>query len=245
MAITESLDAATQQVLSLLAQLKLSNVRILQGQDVGSVNTVLVKTTPALASYGADVLIIADIAFANTIAAPKISVSDLGQISIVSADGTPVGIGAVAGKCLFGISTASGGGYVARLLSPLSAAQIIALIAANTTPNAFPNLVKITSIPNVYTKAVIGGLFGLMEGQAGVTCSGAPYFDLPLPEAFSTDEKWTIIAKDTNSDGSPGPGVDITGHPITGGIVRLFPRNADGSIYAGPLSFKYDCMGHQ
>ena len=116
MALTDSLDAATQQVLALLQQLRLSNVRTVQAQDTGPADSVTLTPTPAITAYGPDLLVLTDINFPNATTTPHLAISGLAPIPITASTNSPVKIGAVAGKCLFGLSSSPAGGFVARLL---------------------------------------------------------------------------------------------------------------------------------
>lgn len=150
---------------------------------------------------------------------------------------------ALTGGEMIGYAILTWDGGELQLMNP--GPQFVVNYIAGLGGNALPNIVNVQGLVNVYTKAVVGGVYGLMEGAGSITCNGAAYIDFTLPIAFSTDEKWTILYQDTNNDGAPGTGIRITGHPVSGGVVRLFPTNAGGSIFTGTLSFKYHCMGHQ
>ena len=116
MSDTTSIDAAAAAVNALLAKIELSNARVVQAQDTGTADNYVFAPTPAIASYGADLLLLVDIATPNATTTPDGNVSGLGKLLITASDGTPVKVGAVAGKCMFGLSSAAGGGYTLRLM---------------------------------------------------------------------------------------------------------------------------------
>ncbi len=114
--LTASLDAATQQILALLAQIRFSNVRAIQAQDIGAADAYVFAPIPNVTGYGADLVLVADIAAPNLTTTPKLTIQGLATIPIQAADGSTPAIGAVAGKRLIGFSSVGGGGFVARLL---------------------------------------------------------------------------------------------------------------------------------
>ncbi len=134
--------------------------------------------------------------------------------------------------------------FAATVLNP---ALILQAIGSVKTANPLPSIVFVQGIPNVYTKIVWNNIYGSMEGAASITLNGQDYYDFTLPDQFTTDALYTVLYQDTNNVNNPpgGPGADITGAAISGGVVRLFARDKSGNPWVGPLTFHYTCEGHQ
>lgn len=131
--VTASLDAATQQVLALLAQIKLSNVRFVQAQDIGAADTYQIAPVPSVMGYGPDLVLLVDITSPNLTTTPKLAIQGLPFVAIQAVDGSPPAVGSISGKRLFGFASLAGGGYAARALSLLPV-DVLALIAAAAKP---------------------------------------------------------------------------------------------------------------
>lgn len=160
--ITASLDAATSQILALLGQLKLSNVRFLQAQDIGAADACSFAPTPGVSAYGPDLVLVADVAAPNKTTAPTLTIQGLTQIPIQAADGSAPAIGTVVGKQYFGFSSLAGGGFAARQLGPAPSA-LLAIVAASKL--GLPYTVQVFSTAGTYTYTPTSTAVRLVEGE--------------------------------------------------------------------------------
>ncbi|MFT4098994.1 MAG: hypothetical protein QM651_17880 [Rhodoblastus sp.] len=114
---SDALVAATAQMYALMQELKRGNVRLLHAADAGGVNAISILPAPAVEAYNDDLVLIVDVLAANTTTTPTISVSGLGPIPIVWANGNAPSAGDVAGSILFRVAARPSGGWQAQILA--------------------------------------------------------------------------------------------------------------------------------
>ncbi|HCU6890880.1 TPA: hypothetical protein OU323_003069 [Escherichia coli] len=89
---------------------------------------------------------------------------------------------------------------------------------------------------DVFSSIVIAGASRVMEGQGSGTFSGG-VLSFTLPLAYP-GPGFTFIPIDT------GAGVvSYAASPESGGVVKIYGKNATGGNLSGPFSFKYIAMG--
>ena len=136
MSDTTSIDAATTALNALLAKFDQGNMRLVAAVDSGTADNYVFAPTPAISTIGTDLLLVGDVANPNLTTTPTLSVAGIaGAIPIVWSDGSPVIPGDVIGKVTFGFSSASSGGYVAKILSAMPPANLArrVLVTGTTT----------------------------------------------------------------------------------------------------------------
>ena len=115
MSITDSLDAAATALRGLLAEEDLSNVVFAVAQDVGSQDLVILQSNVAI-PLQTNVMILVDVAYPNEGGSPIVRLPGGQQIYVTTSTGASLAGGAMAGKCLIGISSVGNGGFEGRLL---------------------------------------------------------------------------------------------------------------------------------